>query len=165
MDTIHRQRIEQLCVALESGEYEQERNALRRGDRYCCLGVACHLVDPSRWLSTDAMRYVPVYWYVNPGVDVSQYDELARDKDGGRPAGVDTYLPRDIMEWYGFAGVDPLVNYPCGCTSSEDKTPDLDCQVCYGEGILKRSLSELNDNFAWSFTKIAQALRLTYLTD
>ena len=165
MDTVYKQRIEQLCVALESDEYEQARHALRRGGTYCCLGVACQIVDPTRWLAADAKRHDPVYWYVGAGVDVSQYDDLARDKDGNEPTGVSTYLPRDIMEWYGFAGVDPLVNCPCGCTSSKDKTPDLDCLMCYGEGTLKRGLSELNDDFCWSFKKIAQALHLTYLTD
>lgn len=29
--------------ALRSGRYEQGRNRLRTGDRYCCLGVLCDL--------------------------------------------------------------------------------------------------------------------------
>lgn len=29
--------------ALRSGEYKQGRRALRMGDRFCCLGVACDL--------------------------------------------------------------------------------------------------------------------------
>jgi hypothetical protein len=29
--------------ALRSGEFEQGRSRLRKGDQYCCLGVACEL--------------------------------------------------------------------------------------------------------------------------
>jgi hypothetical protein len=30
-------------AALRSGEFEQGNGALRRGDKFCCLGVACEL--------------------------------------------------------------------------------------------------------------------------
>ncbi len=33
--------------ALRSGEYKQGKSYLRRGDRYCCLGVACDLYQKS----------------------------------------------------------------------------------------------------------------------
>ena len=36
-------------AALRSGKYEQGRGALRTGDTYCCLGVACDLIDPIAW--------------------------------------------------------------------------------------------------------------------
>lgn len=34
---------------LRSGKYEQANGYLRRYDAYCCLGVACDLVDSARW--------------------------------------------------------------------------------------------------------------------
>jgi hypothetical protein len=41
-------------AALRSGQYEQGRCALRTDEggqrRYCCLGVLCDLIDPTKWL-------------------------------------------------------------------------------------------------------------------
>jgi hypothetical protein len=47
--------------ALESGEYEQCRMTLRKGNQYCCLGVMCDLYDPNGWLNDYhlAMPLVP----------------------------------------------------------------------------------------------------------
>jgi hypothetical protein len=42
------------CAALRSGEYKQGRHGLRDGDRYCCLGVACDVLDPKGW---DGARF------------------------------------------------------------------------------------------------------------
>lgn len=38
--------------ALRSGNYKQGQNRLRHKDEtFCCLGVLCDVVDPSKWLS------------------------------------------------------------------------------------------------------------------
>lgn len=39
--------------ALRSGEYKQGRHYLRSNEHFCCLGVLCNLVDPSKWTHTD----------------------------------------------------------------------------------------------------------------
>ena len=36
-------------AALRSGKYKQGRGALRKGDTFCCLGVACDLIDKDGW--------------------------------------------------------------------------------------------------------------------
>lgn len=36
--------------ALRSGKYQQGNGSLREGDKYCCLGVACDLVNSDAWL-------------------------------------------------------------------------------------------------------------------
>ena len=36
-------------AALRSGKYQQGRGVLRNGDKFCCLGVACDLIDPDAW--------------------------------------------------------------------------------------------------------------------
>ena len=36
-------------AALRSGKYQQGRDVLRKGDKFCCLGVACDLIDPDAW--------------------------------------------------------------------------------------------------------------------
>jgi hypothetical protein len=35
--------------ALRSGKYEQASGKLRVGNKFCCLGVLCDLVDPEKW--------------------------------------------------------------------------------------------------------------------
>jgi hypothetical protein len=41
-------------TALRNGQYAQGRNFLRRNsdgtDGFCCLGVLCDLVDPTKWM-------------------------------------------------------------------------------------------------------------------
>ena len=36
-------------AALRSGEYEQGYSQLRKGDTFCCLGVACDISGVGRW--------------------------------------------------------------------------------------------------------------------
>lgn len=36
--------LKEWTAALRSGKYSQGKNALRAGDNYCCLGVACDLI-------------------------------------------------------------------------------------------------------------------------
>ncbi len=45
--------------ALRSGDYQQGRLYLRRGnsmmpDRLCCLGVLCNVAAPDKWIETGA---------------------------------------------------------------------------------------------------------------
>ncbi len=39
--------------ALRSGDYKQGTKVLRKGNSFCCLGVLCDVVDPSRWNERD----------------------------------------------------------------------------------------------------------------
>ena len=37
-------------AALRSGKYTQATGALRKaGDSFCCLGVLCDIIDPTKW--------------------------------------------------------------------------------------------------------------------
>jgi hypothetical protein len=48
-------------AALRSGEYEQGVGKLRSLDnKFCCLGVACDLVDPTQWSKMYELDYY--YW-------------------------------------------------------------------------------------------------------
>jgi hypothetical protein len=49
--------VETWCEALDSGRYQQGREQLRIGDRFCCLGVACDLSGVGEW-STSNFYYV-----------------------------------------------------------------------------------------------------------
>lgn len=49
--------------ALRSGRYRQGKQRLKLTDAggnisYCCLGVACDIVDPTKW----ALTYGPRFW-------------------------------------------------------------------------------------------------------
>ena len=46
----HRERWLHWISALTSGEYLQNRDALRTNDRFCCMGVACDLLNPYGWI-------------------------------------------------------------------------------------------------------------------
>lgn len=49
--------------ALRSGKYEQGKRALHPyGSKFCCLGVLCDVVDPSKWEGEEyngAVGYLP----------------------------------------------------------------------------------------------------------
>lgn len=44
-------------AALRSGQYEQGQSFLRNGDKYCCLGVLCDIIDSSKW-TVDSFNYL-----------------------------------------------------------------------------------------------------------
>lgn len=44
-----KERAMELVAALRSGKYKQATNALRKGDSYCCLGVACEISGIGPW--------------------------------------------------------------------------------------------------------------------
>lgn len=49
--------------ALRSGRYKQtimtlrNKSALEKGYRYCCVGVACNIVDPKQWASQGPTKF------------------------------------------------------------------------------------------------------------
>ena len=66
--------------ALRSGKYCQGHGVLRRGDRYCCLGVACDISGLSKW----------------------EVDEEAQD-DPMSYDGAPIRLPAIVQNWLGMA--------------------------------------------------------------
>jgi len=74
-------------AALRSGEYSQAQGYLRTETGFCCLGVACHLCDPTKWspLRGGGGEIEPHYRY---GYDRSGLpfqvgeDYCLRDADG-----------------------------------------------------------------------------------
>jgi len=65
--------------ALESGEYKQTTGNLRKGDGFCCLGVACDLSGLGKWVS-------------NPSIPIKEYETTYKE---------DTILPEIVKEWLG----------------------------------------------------------------
>lgn len=59
MDADFKQR---WIAALRSGEYEQGTRTLRsKRNRFCCLGVACDLIEPKDWKIKPGQQFY--YWH------------------------------------------------------------------------------------------------------
>lgn len=87
--------VQNLLRELRSGNFQQGSGKLRStADEYCCLGVACNVLDPTRW--TDGLRnYSYRYGYLSLvlpedavlaafGLDHLDAQELAELNDGIR---------------------------------------------------------------------------------
>lgn len=89
------QRVKTLWVtALRSGEYEQGRHTLRKGDQFCCLGVLCDLAVK------EGVIPAPVAGLSVDDRQVWTYGEA------------DTLLPHEVVAWAQLFQSDPVVTWP-----------------------------------------------------
>ncbi len=86
MTTIQKKRVAALVAALRSGRYKQGKNQLRRGDRFCCLGVACDLYG----------KATKTQWKVN------RFGDPIMLKSAGM-------LPFEVRDWFGLDSCDPVL--------------------------------------------------------
>lgn len=82
-----KERLRKWVAALRSGEYEQCRDQLRDGNRFCCLGVACDVAIKKGWVSDDK-------WIGDTYVEDILWDE-------------DMELPPPVIAAYGLDSSDP----------------------------------------------------------
>ena len=81
--------------ALEHGDYKKGRNVLRtEHDEYCCLGVACDLVDSDQWNNPYANHFM--YRLETNKLPRIIADELGLHSQWGTFKAVD--LPEDLLE-------------------------------------------------------------------
>jgi hypothetical protein len=78
---------EKWLAALRSGEYKQEKDTLRIGDCFCCLGVLCDL----QARETDNLHW----WEEGCG----GYNYFGHDLD----------LPAEVTDWAGLELSNPLI--------------------------------------------------------
>lgn len=83
------------CAALRSGEYKQGEGRLRRGNTFCCLGVAADLIDPDAWYeekggflwrgtgSYGTCNYLPLVEAEKIGLEGEIQDILGEKNDRG----------------------------------------------------------------------------------
>jgi hypothetical protein len=94
----------QWCAALRSGDYQQAKRALRRGDSYCCLGVLCDLAVRAGVLDdATPARFDPDH---RPGR--MQYD------------GRSDYLPPSVQKWAGLSEDDPVLGAARSLATAND---------------------------------------------
>lgn len=91
-DGVNKARIELWCEALESGRYPQGGGVLRNRVGYCCLGVACDVMDSTRWRPPGTSEDV-IYTY---------------DRES-------SFLPESVVAWYGLDRSSPLAIARDGC--------------------------------------------------
>ena len=79
--------IQKLIEALRSGEYEQTTKKLRRGNSFCCMGVACDIYQKE----TGKGEWHRDYFHAD-GFDSSAYS-----------------MPMKVARFFGFSGSNPEV--------------------------------------------------------
>jgi hypothetical protein len=67
--------------ALLSGNYKQTQKHLRDSNGFCCLGVACDVYDPTKWV-----QYTPYYAYM-----IDDFEKVA-----SLPTEIRNYLKIDL---------------------------------------------------------------------
>lgn len=90
--------------ALKSGDYTQGDGHLKRGDKYCCLGVLCDLAAKAGVVETDEHVY-----------DGTFYRAVNDPYDGST-----LVLPEAVMEWAGLDSRNPVVDTEDGQESLAD---------------------------------------------
>lgn len=88
--TVNQDRLALGTAALRSGEYQQGKNRLRVGDKYCCLGVL-----------TEVAIANGVPCAVREGVDGATYYD-----------GSGSILSFNVAGWYGFAEEETMGGNP-----------------------------------------------------
>ena len=79
--------------ALRSGKYEQGKYWLRKGDRFCCLGVLCDVVGVEWSPPRDEEE-----GYVANGTDRIGLPDVVKDAAGMRDS-IGRYSPSESMTW------------------------------------------------------------------
>jgi hypothetical protein len=146
MSEVNREVITKWVEALESGEYPQTTGRLQRtgpgySDQpigYCCLGVLCEIAAEN-------------------GITYKEIPSLDDHPTGVALFGGDDLLPpNSVKEWAGLDSANPLLTV-------EVPTYDYDLErEVLVEG--DHQLSELNDEYGWTFAEIAAELRKKYLS-
>jgi hypothetical protein len=88
----NKDHIRRWVMALRSGKYEQTTGALRKGDAYCCLGVACEVSGVGEWRGSTTADLLPAY-----------------GNDDYRESGI---LPTPVINWLGLDDGDPMLVNP-----------------------------------------------------
>src|SRR5438093_3640406 len=81
--------------ALRSGQYQQGTGALRKNDRYCCLGVLCELAVNAKVVQSKQS-------------DDNRYGEYYYGRVGYWEGGI---LPPQVVNWAELDRANPEVDY------------------------------------------------------
>lgn len=118
-----RDNIVKWCEALESGDYQQGRDVLKSHSGYCCLGVACNIIN-DKW-SYNALEkkfshelgrsgdYEDKWYYLSNegrslfGLTIDDQTNLTRLNDQGSSfLEIAAYIRKNILIRYADANAD-----------------------------------------------------------
>jgi len=131
-------------TALTDGSHKQAKGMLRRGKKFCCLGVACDVIRP------DGSKWTPER-HVNAEGDFvlpNKKGRMYRFEDGEGQFGSTMDLPVMVSHALGLDG---------------DQNPLL-IQVQCKDFPMTLSASELNDDHKLSFAQIAYLFKVLFET-
>lgn len=99
---VNKENVKKFVDALRSGDFKQGRRALRSGDSFCCLGVACELyrraTNKGKWV-TDAFN---PDCFVDDGADINDRNYL----DSGASGAV---MTKAVYNYFGFPNDNPVL--------------------------------------------------------
>lgn len=108
-----KKKVKKLWVeALRSGKYKQCKNSLRRGEKFCCLGVLCDLYGKE--------KKVNVWNRLKPGDTDFQNGEFQHISRRLAALGSIAHLPASVMKWAGLSEGDPDVGFGASLASCND---------------------------------------------
>jgi hypothetical protein len=132
-----------LYNALMSGAYEQTQSRLRRGNRFCCLGVACNISGVGTWITDESS--IPNHFYVVASGEREGYS-----------------LPPEVSAWLGLRGTKnnrrDLIFISLKKDEHGDVIRPLDSRINTYSG------TAMNDSEK-SFRDIAAEIKRVYLPD
>ena len=105
-------KVKQLWLeALRSGEYKQGETQLRKGNKYCCLGVLCDIYRKNfggKWDKTGAFE--DSYTYT-----------------------AESFLPEGVRRWSGLNAIDPDIEDIALSTLNDGGVPDCPISLTFDE--------------------------------
>lgn len=117
--------------ALRSGDYKQTEGTLQKDDAFCCLGVLCDIAEKEGIVKAqEADRSIAGSKLVGYQTEGAGYWEY-------------DILPYSVARWAGLDQRNPTV------TVSEPSNKEYTATYI---------LSDLNDDFKWDFSKIADVI-------
>lgn len=133
--TVNKERVRLGVAALRSGEFDQGLGSLKMDGKYCCLGVFCEVA-------------------IRNGCEVQVVESEARPGKFFFD-GVTDFMPRSVMDWYGFTAHNPAVDI------------DPEPHNCVHDGCTMNcpTATRANDELGWDFNQIADGFEKVYLKE
>lgn len=125
--------------ALRSGEFKQTKGKLRsRNGAYCCLGVACEVLEVPKVWDTNEYHY-----------GTEEVLDLLKKGE---------YIDSNKWSDYSSTGLPRVAADLLGVDMHEVRLAKPVTLIYQGEERSEDNLIELNDTYGWSFAQIADAI-------
>lgn len=176
--SVNKENVRRWVDALRSGEYKQGNGALciynPRADefRFCCLGVATQEAIKA---GVPGVSLAPLEDMIDTDIYGNPRDEVVtrayvvecqsgKDCDGLCCGTEAEYLPDPVRKWLGFDSNNPGLKIARDPRNiyyliQEGEDPEVECVH-----VIDASAAECNDDYAYDFNSIADAIEEIYLS-